>query len=118
MSHNTCHQGAQNELISSIWLMQLGYEVFRNVSGGGPGDLVIWNPITDEKHIIDVKGVGTKWARHSMPLAKSRTHPNANVLFLVVRDGVVDGFWRAKQDGSRGTERFWPLAIAEPAVQP
>lgn len=105
------HAGSQNELVAAVWLMALGYEVFRNVSSCGPGDFVIWDPETDERHVIDVKGIDSKWKhRRSMPLSKSRTYPKANVLFLVVQDGEVSGFWRARSDGLPGTERYEPLA--------
>jgi hypothetical protein len=34
------HQGAVSELRAAIWLLNQGYEVFRNVSAHGPMDLV------------------------------------------------------------------------------
>src|SRR5215469_8635574 len=38
------HKGAVAELIASAWLLQHGYEVFRNVSQCGVADMVIWRP--------------------------------------------------------------------------
>lgn len=36
------HRGARSELIASTYLLDQGYEVFRNVSSHGLGDLVGW----------------------------------------------------------------------------
>lgn len=108
---HTCHTGAVSELVASAWLLKLGYEVFRNVSGGGPGDLAIWNPLNDERHIIDVKtwSGANRSIKPSVP--KSRSHPNATVLFLLVRAGEVQGFYK---DGVR----YWPLLVDEPNYGP
>jgi Holliday junction resolvase-like predicted endonuclease len=35
------HLGAANELIATVWLLQQGYEVFRNVSQHGIADLIV-----------------------------------------------------------------------------
>jgi hypothetical protein len=48
------HIGAQNELIATVWLLQEGYEVFRNVSPHGPVDLIGLK--NGEVHKFDVKG--------------------------------------------------------------
>lgn len=34
------HQGDRNELLATVWLMDRGFEVYRNVSSRGPVDLV------------------------------------------------------------------------------
>src|SRR5688572_690616 len=49
------HRGGWAELIASAWLLERGYEVFRNVSAVGPIDLVAIRG--DETLLIDVKHV-------------------------------------------------------------
>lgn len=46
-----------SELKAKIWLLEQGYEVFRNVKSSGPADLLAWN--VEKNHIlkIDVKTV-------------------------------------------------------------
>ena len=55
--HNSI-KGARYELLACAWLLEQGYEVFRNVSPTGKGDIIIWKkdsiPI-----VIDVKSAGT-----------------------------------------------------------
>jgi hypothetical protein len=34
------HKGARSELLACVWLLEQGYEVFRNVSACGPMDLI------------------------------------------------------------------------------
>lgn len=50
-------KGAINELEVCAWLMRQGYEVFRNVSPTGKGDLIIWRH-GEEPIIVDVKVCG------------------------------------------------------------
>lgn len=47
------HKGACSELIASVWLMQQGFEVFRNVSPHGSTDVVAIK--YDCTYRIDVK---------------------------------------------------------------
>lgn len=47
--------GDMAELRACAWLMQQGYEVFRNVGSTGPADLVAWNTFTGDTKFIDVK---------------------------------------------------------------
>jgi hypothetical protein len=50
-------KGAKYELLACAWLLEQGYEVFRNVALVGKGDLVIWKkgmiPV-----LVDVKSGG------------------------------------------------------------
>jgi Holliday junction resolvase-like predicted endonuclease len=55
---HTSVKGAINELKVCAWLMEQGYEVFRNVSPTGKGDIIIWKN-GEEPIIVDVK-VGGK----------------------------------------------------------
>ena len=49
------HRGAYNELIATTFLLDLGYDVYRNVSAHGLADLVAINFQTGERLLIDVK---------------------------------------------------------------
>jgi hypothetical protein len=51
----TKHVGARSELIGCCWLLEQGYEVFRNVSPCGPIDLVAVKK--GEVLLLDVKSV-------------------------------------------------------------
>lgn len=48
------HRGAMSELAASAWLMEQGFEVFRNVSHFGKYDLIIRDLETEEFTPIDV----------------------------------------------------------------
>lgn len=89
---NSKHKGANSELIASVYLLNEGYEVFRNVSAHGPADLVAWNPETNETLYIDVK-TATRYIRQdgSSNLAYSKSTVEG-VKTLVVCDGVVEGY--------------------------
>jgi len=50
---NTSKKGDQSELLACAWLLEQGYEVFRNVSSVGPIDIIAVNE--DETILIDVK---------------------------------------------------------------
>ena len=68
------HKGARNELAAIVWLMDMGYEVFRNVSPYGPVDLVA---IKDGATLLlDVKTAGCNPTDEQ--LAKG-------IVFLVIR---------------------------------
>jgi hypothetical protein len=57
------HRGAQSELIASAWLLEQGYEVFRNVSANGIVDIVAYNMANGDFVLVDVK-TGTS-AQHT-----------------------------------------------------
>ena len=48
------HRGAMSELAASAWLMEQGFEVFRNVSHYGKYDLIIRDVDTNEFTPLDV----------------------------------------------------------------
>lgn len=56
------HLGAIGEQAVSNYYLRLGYEVFRNVSAHGPGDLIIWKP-GETPLVIDVKSFGNPYQR-------------------------------------------------------
>jgi hypothetical protein len=51
---HTSNKGAINELKVCAWFLEKGYEVFRNVSPIGKGDIIIWKKGEPPK-VIDVK---------------------------------------------------------------
>src|SRR3546814_1160866 len=105
--------GSQAELICSAWLLGLGYQVFRNVSGGGPADLIAWNIHTDAKFVIDVKSRSSSNRSLTPSATKCRTKHSSIIHYLHVDDGKVIGFWRPREDGWPGSERYWPLDCAD-----
>lgn len=116
---HSCHKGATSELIACAWLLSLGYEVFRNVSGGGPADIVAWKAATGEKHVIDVKTTNVVRYSHDGRRvvtygAPERRDQPAEVRLLFVSQGEVIGFYRRRTtkcpNGDLGNERYWPLS--------
>jgi len=81
------HLGARSELIAATWLLDRGYEVFRNVSQHGAADLVAWNG-TDTL-FVDVKTVRPNrrgYIRKTLPSPKS-----VEIRFLfVLPDGTCE----------------------------
>lgn len=49
------HQGAFSEHMAICWLLNAGYEVFRNISQHGPVDLIARDPGSGDLTQIDVK---------------------------------------------------------------
>lgn len=52
---NPSQKGTVGELSAAIWLINQGWEVFRNVVPSGPIDLVAVQPDTGELIYVDVK---------------------------------------------------------------
>jgi len=101
-------RGAAAELIACAWLIGLGYEVFRNVSASGPADMMVWDPETGEKHIIDVKSFTKVYRRlDGAPCVPMDRKKDPSVHMLVVECGAVVGFWRKRDEG--GAETYYPL---------
>jgi hypothetical protein len=49
------HVGAQSELIACAWLLERGYEVYRNVSGHRLADIAVYDPNDGTWFLVDVK---------------------------------------------------------------
>jgi hypothetical protein len=64
--HNSI-KGAKYELLACAWLLQHGYEVFRNVCPTGKGDLIIWKKGTSPI-VIDVKSAGVSKVKDVLTL--------------------------------------------------
>lgn len=54
---HTSVKGAINELEAATWLIQQGYEVFRNLCPVGKADIIAWK-VGEPPIIIDVKAPG------------------------------------------------------------
>lgn len=52
---DTKHKGAHSELLATAWLLQNGYDVFRNVSAHGLVDIVAIHIETRQWLVIDVR---------------------------------------------------------------
>lgn len=51
------HRGALSELLAQAWLLQEGYDVFKNVAPHGLADLIGWKP-GQAPELFDVKTLG------------------------------------------------------------
>ena len=72
-------KGALHEMKAVVYLMEQGYQVFTNIKGTGPADLVAWCPKTNETLVIDVKTMriylkadGTKQYHSSLGTGKRK----------------------------------------------
>lgn len=64
------------ELKAMSWLLDQGYEVYRNVSPEGPFDLIAIKP--DETVYIDVKTCSAQWNYDIKGLVANKARPSAN----------------------------------------
>jgi Holliday junction resolvase-like predicted endonuclease len=96
------HTGAMSELKATIWLMEQGYEVFRNVSPHGGVDIIARHPTSGEMLLIDVKtasyGERTRSdgsiVRHWY--CRAQPQDNCGIKFLhVYEDGLVS--WEMRE---------------------
>lgn len=75
----TKHRGAFSELIACTWLLERGYEVFRNISQHGIADLVVFR---DGKILkIDVKTATREGSRPSLNAAQAKENVAALYVF-------------------------------------
>lgn len=72
-------RGALHEMKAVVYLMEQGYQVFTNIKGTGPADMVAWCPKTNKIMVIDVKTVkiylkadGTKKYHSSLGSGKNK----------------------------------------------
>lgn len=78
------HRGALNELAVAAWLLEQGYEVFRNVSPHGPVDIVGMKG--GEIFLFDVKGVSTL-AQNDLSYLNYRTEEQIKMgVKIIARD--------------------------------
>ena len=84
------HFGSRNELIACAWLLEQGYEVFRNVSAHGLVDIIAMKD--GKTYHFDVKGGQTKLSETQVAMGVKR---------LTVANGMC-----AIDDGGRGGARL------------
>ena len=65
-------KGDLTEHKAIVWLLDQGYEVFRNVSCVGPVDIIVMSKETGKVLKIDVKTIGN-WRSHPPPFEKFTT---------------------------------------------
>ena len=89
------HRGAWSEIMAMSWLIEQGYEVFRNISATGFADLVAHNFNTGKTWLVDVKTCtiycnkdGTYYVTGSK-LSAEQTSLGVRPLY-VTHDGIVE----------------------------
>ena len=85
------HRGGWAELVACAWLLELGYEVFRNVSAVGPIDMVAIKG--KETLLIDVKHTNVKVTKKgqfaaSGPVLKPHQRKKGVIPLYVSADGI------------------------------
>ena len=102
-------EGACSELIAAVWLLEQGFEVFRNVSPDGPADLVAWKRGTDEKFLIDVKTSNKPFSRSDGFVIPNVPAPHPDgVHYLIVHNSQVFGFFR-RGENRGGAYQYFPF---------
>ncbi len=86
------HRGACSELIACTWLLQQGYEVFRNVSPYGAIDIIACDPMSHHLVKIDVKTC-TPAGKSREALADSYAKKDARVRLLFVDPETNECAW-------------------------
>lgn len=87
---NKKHKGAVAELKACSWLLEKGYEVFRNISQHGGIDIIAIDPITNEVSFFDVKTVYS--LKHGLP--NSKTSKDVDILAYVPETDSLHVFKR------------------------
>jgi Holliday junction resolvase-like predicted endonuclease len=86
---NSSQKGAVSELKAAAWLIDQGYEVFRNLVPTGPADLVAFHPETGEFIAVDVKTLSIQTNSNGWETAARRKHENPHVRILYVHKNSV-----------------------------
>lgn len=91
---NTVRTGTLSELKAMAWLVEQGYEVFRNISAEGPFDLIAIRP--GETIYIDVKTLAPRMYQGEKVLQRGKfsktadKYPDLNKKLLYVYKDQVD----------------------------
>lgn len=102
---NKKHRGSHSQLRAELWLLEQGYEVFRNVSAHGPIDLVA---IKDDQVLkLDVKTAITVSPNSALRLKPEQEAQGIKAL-LVKADGSFE--IRDTKAWCEARER-WPKTI-------
>lgn len=90
----TKHKGAWSELRATSYLLENGYEVFRNVSYYGPVDIVAYDTKRKDMLLIDVKSaIKSKHGYLSYGRLSKQQEELGVCILLVFEDGTT-GFER------------------------
>jgi hypothetical protein len=81
--------GAISELKAQTWLMEQGYEVFKNIKPSGPADLIAWDIKTDTLLKIDVKTVRVYIKKDGTKNYNFSSLGNANL--KTIKDRTIEG---------------------------
>lgn len=94
--------GAYGELFVCNYFINLGLEVFRNITPSGPVDIVIYNAETQKLLLLDVKSTRTVYIRadgaESFPNGPKLRSDGVWQILYVHGDASIrlpDGFWQA-----------------------
>ncbi len=79
------HAGGRNELMACVWLLQHGYEVFRNVSDHGYVDLVAMKG--KEVLFLDVKGSNSE--NHRPRLHRRQIDRGISAIYVLANGNCI-----------------------------
>lgn len=94
------HRGAKSELAAALWLMEQGFEVFRNVSPHGAADIVA---IARDGSFIKVDVKTANECAGRIYTSPRRSVPRDVRVLWVARNGAVIGFDLAPEPTERAS---------------
>jgi len=106
-------KGAISEHLASAWLLQQGYDVFRNISPNGRADLLAVNWDADETIRVDVKSqeftLTAKGPRADAAREMEERNEGFDIKYLVVRDDGSCGWYvrEPKAANDNELEQWW-----------
>ena len=99
---STSSFGAYGELFACNYFINLGLEVFRNISPVGPVDIVVLNTETGKSILVDVKATRSAYVKadgtQTFPMGPKFREDNVWQILYVHGETVVRlpvGFWEA-----------------------
>jgi hypothetical protein len=99
---STSSFGAYGELFACNYFINLGLEVFRNVSPAGPADIVVLNTETNKLILVDVKATRSGYIKAdgslTFPTNPKLRGDNVWQILYVHGEAAIrlpDGFWEA-----------------------
>jgi hypothetical protein len=99
---STSSFGAYGELFACNYFINLGLEVFRNISPVGPVDIVVLNTETGKSILVDVKATRSVYVKadgtQTFPIGPKLREDNVWQILYVHGEAAVRlpvGFWEA-----------------------